>query len=49
LIEEGRGDDMAELLSLEALAWLQGQGYAEADHERRMDLIREAKELFGEE
>lgn len=36
------------LLSLEALVWLNEQGYRDADHETRMRLIREAKELFAE-
>ena len=36
-----------ELLSVEALVWLREQGYAEADHEERMRLIKEAREIFG--
>ena len=36
------------MLSIEALEWLKEQGYAEADHERRIELIREAKKLDEE-
>ena len=37
-----------DLLSLEALQWLKDNGYASADHDKRMELIKEAKEIFGE-
>ena len=36
------------LLSMEALEWLKEQGYESADHETRLRLIREAKELDAE-
>lgn len=34
------------LLSLEALAWLKSQDYANKSHDERMELIRQAKEMF---
>ena len=40
---------MPNLLSLEALAWLKEQDYAHADHETRMALICEAREIFEKE
>lgn len=40
---------MPELLSVEALEWMKEQGYAKADHETRMELIKQARKLFDEE
>lgn len=36
-----------DLLSIEALEWLKNNDYAHADHETRMSLIAEARELFS--
>ena len=35
-----------DLLSIDALEWLKENDYAKADHETRIKLIKEAKELF---
>ena len=37
------------LLSMDAIQWLKEHGYANADHETRMRLIAEVKEIFGED
>jgi hypothetical protein len=37
------------LLSLDALAWLKENGYRDASHEERTELIRQAKEIFPSE
>ena len=37
-----------DLLSLDALEWLKKQGYAKADHKTRMELIKDAREMFAE-
>lgn len=43
------------LLPMDAIIWLMEQGFRDADHNKRMELIREAREhfkdqiLFGED
>lgn len=36
------------LLPMEAIEWMMEQGFRDADHDTRMNLIREAREIFSD-